>query len=117
MRVSRIIGAAAALTFAGFVFYSLLHTEPVKVHGLRLQHRDGLAFLTGELENTGRDEAAVDLEVHYYDSNGHQIAFDTVPIAPLSSGETRTFAAPKRDLPGVVSYSMNLNHGRNPYGN
>src|SRR4029077_3076047 len=111
MRLGRIIGAGVALTFAGLVFYSLLHTEPLKVRGLRLQHRDGLAFLSGEVENTGRDETEADLEVRYYDSNGHQIGFDTVPIAPLSSGETRAFAAPKRELPGVTTYSMSVNHG------
>ena len=105
------------LAFAAFVFYSLLHVEPVKVVAPKLEHSAAGVFLTGAVKNTTSNEEAVDLEVRYYDSSGRQMATDTVKIDHLGSGETRNFSAPARQLAGVSSYSIYLNHGRNPYGN
>jgi hypothetical protein len=117
VKLGRIVGVAAVLAFAAFVFYSLLHVEPVKVLHPRLERSAAGVFLAGAVRNTTSGEEAVDVEVRYYDSRGRQVATDTVKIAHLSSGETRKFSAPPRDLPGVSSYSIYLNHGRNPYGN
>lgn len=106
-----------ALLFVGFVFYALQQTEPVKVLRPRLQRSGASVYLTGALENTGPADQVIDLEIRYYDSNGHQVATDTVKVDHLGAGETRNFASPARQLPGVSSYSIYLNHGRNPYGN
>ncbi len=85
------MGVSAALAFAGFVFYSLSQTEPVKVLQPRLEHSDAGVFLTGELKNTGSGAQAIDVEVRYYDSQGRQLAQDTVKIDHLGSGETKEF--------------------------
>jgi hypothetical protein len=117
VKLGRILGVAAVLGFAAFVFYSLLQVEPVQVMSPRLEHGASGVFLSGAVKNTSSHEEAVDVEIRYYDSSGHQVATDTVKIAHLGSGETRDFAAPPRALAGVSSYSVYLNHGRNPYGN
>ena len=117
MRPGRTIGIIAAIGFAGFVFYSLLHTEPVKVVMPRLERTGSSESIAGAVENTSSSEQAIDLEIRYYDPHGRQIATDNVKMDHLGSGETRKFAGPPRMLPDGASYSIYLNHGRNAYGN
>ena len=117
MKIGRVTGLIVALGFAGFVIYSLLQTEPVKVLHPQLQHSGDGGFVSGAVENTGASEESVSLEIRYYDASGHQVASDIVKLDQLGSGATRPFAAPLRKLPTDASYSIYLNHGRNPYGN
>ena len=117
MRIGRIAGLVLAAGFVGFVVYSLLQTEPVKVLHPRLQHSGADSFVSGAVENTGAAEESVSLEIRYYDGGGHQVASDTVKLDKLGTGATRNFSAPVRRLPSDASYSIYLNHGRNPYGN
>jgi len=117
VKIGRITGLIVALGFGGFVIYSLLQTEPVKVLHPRLEHTADGSFVSGAVENTGSAEESVSLEIRYYDAGGHQIYSDIVKLDQLSSGATRPFAAPLRKLPADASYSIYLNHGRNPYGN
>ena len=117
MRIGRVTGLVIALGFVGFVIYSLLQTEPVKVLHPQLQHSADGAFVSGAVENTGTAEESVSLEIRYYDAGGHQVASDTVKVDRLGTGATHDFSAPARRLPPDASYSIYLNHGRNPYGN
>jgi hypothetical protein len=117
VRVGRAIGLATAAGFVGFVAYSLLWSEPVKVLHPKLQYSAARAFVSGAVENTGSAEESVSLEVRYYNEAGRQVASDTVQIDNLGSGATRDFKLPDRLLPAGSSYSIYLNHGRNPYGN
>ena len=106
-----------AFGFVGFVIYTLLQVEPVKVLHPQLQHSADGAVVSGAVENTGPSEESVSLEIRYYDGGGHQVASDIVKLSQLGSGATRPFTAPARQLPMGASYSIYLNHGRNPYGN
>jgi hypothetical protein len=117
LRIGRVAGLLVAAGFVGFVAYSLLWSEPVKVLHPRLEHSTDGAFVSGAVENSGSAEESVSLEVRYYDGNGHQVASDTINLDKLSIGATRDFSAPIRKLPPDASYSIYLNHGRNPYGN
>jgi hypothetical protein len=117
MKVSRIAGLAIAAAFGGFVVYSLLQSEPVKVLHPQLQHSGDDGFVSGAVENTGAAEESVSLEIRYYDAHGHQVGSDTVNLDQIGNGATRDFAGPPRRLPPDASYSIYLNHGRNPYGN
>ena len=117
MRIGQIVGIVIAAGFVGFVVYSLLWSEPVKVLHPELQRSTNGAFVTGAVENTGGAEESINLEVRYYDGGGHQVASDTIRIDNLGSGATRDFKLPRRTLPADSSYSIYLNHGRNPYGN
>jgi hypothetical protein len=110
-------GWALAAGFVGFVTYSLLWSEPVKVLHPELRHSSVGAFVSGAVENTGSTEESVNLEVRYYDGRGHRVASETVEIDHLGSGATRDFTVPARELPSDTTYSIYLNHGRNPYGN
>lgn len=117
MKIGRVIGSLVALVFVGFVVYSLLQTEPVKVLHSGLRYSAGGAYVSGAVQNTGAADESVSLEVRYYDAGGHQVASDVVNLDRIGSGETSDFSAPTRRLPPDASYSIYLNHGRNPYGN
>jgi hypothetical protein len=117
MKIGRLLGLLVALGFVGFVVYSLLQTEPVKVLHPQLQHSGDGSFLSGAVENTGAAEESVSLEIRYYDAGGHQVGTDTLKLDHLGNGATRDFSGPIRQLPADASYSIYLNHGRNPYGN
>ncbi|MGH7815216.1 MAG: FxLYD domain-containing protein [Candidatus Binataceae bacterium] len=117
MRTSTIVIGLAALCFAGYVFYSLFHLEPVVVESKQLERSGGEVFVAGELKNTGKRTGPLKLEVHYYDRGGHQLAGDTVKVAAMAAGATATFKTPSHRLNGVSDFSLYLNHGRNPYGN
>ncbi len=117
MKISRVAGIAIAAGFVGFVAYSLLYSEPVKVlHPQLLHSKDGV-FVSGAVENTGPDNESVRLEIKYYDQGGHQVASDVITLDRVGSGATLNFSTVPRALPPPVSYTIYLNHGRNPYGN
>ncbi len=117
MRLPRIIILVAAVAFAGWVFYSLVHVEPVQVIQSGLHHENGEVFVDGKIENTGADTGPIDLEVHYYDVNGRPLGQDKVVVEKLPKGLPTRFSTPKRALGDVADFSIYLNHGRNPYGN
>ncbi len=116
MKRGRIVAWIVAISFIGYVFYSLWTTEPVALT-TQLQHLGNTSFLKGTVRNASASEQSVDLDIKYYDSAGHRVGQDTVRIDHLGSGETRAFSAPPREIPTASSYSVYLNHGRNPYGN
>jgi hypothetical protein len=117
VRKSSALVLALSIAFVGFVFYSLLRVQPVKVLNSRLDRDGGDVAVTGTVENTGRRAAAVDLEVHYYDSAGRELAHDTLKLRNLEGGQRRAFKSPERDIAGVADFSIYLNKGRDPYGN
>ncbi|MGO9450228.1 MAG: FxLYD domain-containing protein [Candidatus Binataceae bacterium] len=117
MRIRKIALVAVAAAFVGWVFYSLMHVEPVRVVESNLRHEDGQVFVEGKLENTGADVGPIDLEIHYYDNTGRALGQDKVVIDGLKGGAAARFRTPVRTLDGVSEFSIYLNHGRNPYGN
>ena len=108
---------AGGIAFAGFVFYSLLSVEPVKVVNSHLEHSSGLVDVAGQVRNTAERARAIELEVHYYDRIGRPLGQDTLTLSGLGPGATRAFKSPPRAIDGVEDFSIYLNNGRNPYGN
>jgi hypothetical protein len=108
-----LIGAAG---FILYVFFSLLNAEPVKVTS-QLDRSGDSVSVAGELSNAGDESGPVTVEVRYYNETGATIARDTLSLHALAKGASEQFQSPRRVLPGVASYSIYLNHGRNPYGN
>ena len=117
MRIGRMVGFGLAAAFAGYVFYSLFGVEPVEVVGSHVVRDGALVAVAGEVRNTGAQECAVDLEIHYYDQNGRPLGTDALPIAHLRPGERREFLGPHHELGGFTDFSIYLSRGRNPYGN
>jgi len=109
--------AVAAAGFVAFVAYSLKTVEPIEVVQSHLYRRGGQVFVQGTLTNTGAESASVDVEVRYFDRDGRQLAVDTVVIKGLKAGQTVQFKSPPEQLAGASTYSLYLNHRRNPYGN
>ncbi len=116
MRAGRAVVLLAAAGFAGWVFYSLVQSEPVHVTQSRLHRESGEVFVEGAVKNSGPD-TGVDIEVHYYDNSGRALGEDRVAIKELRRGAVAQFETPHRVLSGVSQFSLYVNHGRNPYGN
>jgi hypothetical protein len=108
---------ALSLVFAGLVFYLLLEAEPIRITSSQLEDRDGQVYVQGKITNTGAAVRGINLEVHYYDSNGRPLGEDTLRLDRLRPGEVRGFRSPPRALSQVNGFSILLNEGRNPYGN
>ena len=117
MRRGAILVLVGSLLFVAYVFYSLMGVEPVKVAQSRMVHSGDQVFVEGELQNTGADIGAIDVEVRYFDSGGHSLARDNVTISSLKSGAGAKFKSVPRHLDEAAEFSIYLNHGRNPYGN
>jgi hypothetical protein len=117
MRKSAIIVLLVALCFAGYVFFALVGTEPVKVAETRLVRSGGQVLVEGEVRNTGDDTGPLQVEVHYFDRAGHSIGKDVVSVDGLRHGAAVHFKSSPRADDGVADFSIYLNHGRNPYGN
>jgi hypothetical protein len=117
MRKGGWIMLAGGLAFVGFVFYSLMSVEPVKVVGSHLEHDGSRVFVAGQVRNTADHPRAIELEVHYYDHNGRPLGQDTLTLDDLEAGAVREFKSPQRAIDGVEDYSIYMNNGRNPYGN
>jgi hypothetical protein len=117
MRKGTLVVLLVALGFAGLVFYSLLGSEPVKMSHVRLVRSAGQVSVEGEVRNTGDDSGPLQLEVRYYDRDGHAVGKDTVSMDGLRRGDSAHFSSPPRVDRDVADFSIYLNHGRNPYGN
>ena len=105
------------LVFAGFVIYSLLTLEPVKVVYSHLERDGNRVFVAGAVHNTGDHARRIELEVHYYDRDGRPLGQDSLNLEGLQADAVRDFKSPPRVLEGVDDFSIYLNNGRNPYGN
>jgi hypothetical protein len=108
---------AVGLAFIGFVFYSLFTVSPVRVLSTHLERANGQVFVKGVVENYGSRPASVDVEVHYYDHGGHQLADEKLSLDDLKPGVRTGFRSRSQAIDGVSSFSLYVNHGRNPYGN
>jgi len=117
VKIGRIAGIAVAFGFIGFVAYSLLQAEPVKVLNPHLERNQQGAYVSGAVENGGSAVESVTLEIRYYDHGGHQVGSDTLKLDQIGNGATKDFSGPPRSLPPDATYSIYVNHGRNPYGN
>ena len=117
MRKGAIIVLLGALCFAGYVFYALVGAEPVKVAETRLVRSGDRVLVEGEVRNTGDDTGPLQLEIHYFDHDGHSIGKDIVSMDGLRRGAAAHFKSSPRPDDGVADFSIYLNHGRNPYGN
>ena len=115
-RTGAVIIVMAAIAFVGWVFYSLTRVEPMKVVASHLDRSNESVKVTGSVKNTGKEVGAVEIEIRYFDADGKSIASDKVAIGSLQPGASVTFTGPGHP-DNVASYSIYLNHGRNPYGN
>jgi hypothetical protein len=106
-----------AFAFVAIVFVLLVRSEPVKVVQSHLVRDGGNVFVEGRLRNTGSDAGTIDVEVRYYAVNGIALGRDVLTLGPLRPGAEEEFRTPARPLASARTYTIYLNHGRNPYGN
>jgi hypothetical protein len=117
MRKGTLFILLGAIAFVAVVFVLLAHVQPIKVIDSRLEHEGDNVFVAGDLRNTGARPAALDLEIHYYDSAGRPLGEDRLKVGPLGAGAEEHFRGPVHPAGSVEDFSLYLNQGRNPYGN
>ena len=117
MRKDRLLMLLGVVAFVAVVFALLARSEPVTVTDSHLVRDGGEVFVEGRLRNTGPDIDTIDVEVRYYAVNGTALGRDVLAIGPMQNGSEREFRTPARRLTAATTYTIYLNHGRNPYGN
>jgi hypothetical protein len=117
MRLPKVAILIASLAFIGWVFYALRTAEPVRVVETRLEHDGAQVFVLGKIQNSGPETGPIDIEVRYYDAGGRAVGQDKIVVDKLQQGVIAQFQSPHRTIEGAQSFSLYLNHGRNPYGN
>jgi len=117
MRLPKIAILVASLVFIAWVFYALRTAEPVHVMESQLKRDGSQVFVLGKIQNSGPDTGPVDIEVRYYDAGGHAVGQDKIVVDKLQPGVIAQFQTPHRAIDGAQSFSLYVNHGRNPYGN
>ena len=117
MRLPKIAILVGSLAFIAWVFYALRTVEPVHVMESQLKRDGGQVFVLGKIQNSGPDTGPIDIEVRYFDAAGHAVGQDKIVVDKLQQGVIEQFQTPRRAIEGADSFSLYLNHGRNPYGN
>jgi hypothetical protein len=117
MRRSTLIVVLISLIFILFVFYSLLHLEPLKVSGEHLEHLGDTVVVRGTVVNTGSNPLAAGLKVQFFDGAGHRLAEQTLGVGNLGPGRSAAFASQPVNAPKAEKFTIQVDHGSNMYGN
>jgi|SRR5579875_507066 hypothetical protein len=116
MRRSSLIIAAISLTFTGFVFYSLLHLEPLSIRSEHLERRGSAVIVRGTVANTGSQAQNAGLKLELFDSAGRRLAVRTLPLGRLGPGQSVPFVFPPTAAPGAQQFTIEVDRGSNMYG-
>jgi hypothetical protein len=117
MRRTTMIVIAISLLFIIFVFYSLLHLEPLKVSGEHLEHLGDAVVVRGTVVNTGSDSLAAGLKVQLFDGAGHRLGEQTLELGKLAPGQRATFSSRPINASKAENFSIQVDHGANMCGN
>jgi hypothetical protein len=117
MRRSTLTITIVCATFIVFVFYSLLHVEPIHVTDERIEHVGAGVVVRGIATNTGADAQVAGLKVELFDSNGHKLAVETLALGKLAPGQQVAFVSPPINATEAQKFTIQVNHGANMYGN
>ncbi len=117
VRRDRLLLVLGAMAFAAIVAVLLGRAQPVKVIDSHFERAGEAVLVSGDLRNTGRTPARLNLEIHYFDRAGRPLGADTIEVGPLAAGAEQHFRGPAHARGSVYSFTLYLNQGRNPYGN
>jgi hypothetical protein len=116
MRRTTLTLVVISLIFMAFVFYSLLHLEPIHVTG-SLEHLGGGVVVRGIATNTASGAQAAGLKVVLYDSEGHKVAAQTLSLKKLAPGQSVAFESRPINASGAEKFTIQVDRGANMYGN
>ncbi len=118
MRRTTLIVVVISLIFVIFVFYSLLHLEPLKVSDEHLEHlADNAVVVRGTVVNTGSNPLAAGPKVQLFDGAGHRLAEQTLGLGKLAPGQSTAFASRPINASKAEKFTIQVDHGMNMYGN
>ena len=103
--------------FVGYLVWALRTEEMFRVVRKQLEHTAAGVIVSGEIYNAATSAATVNVEVTFFDQQGHQLTQETVTLHNLNAGATLPFHTQPQQLPTVGAYTIYVNTGRNMYGN
>ncbi len=117
MRRGSVILLLLSSVFIIFIFYSLLHLEPLEISGGRLEHLGDSVVVTGNVKNTGSRSQSAGLKVQLYDQAGHKLAAEDVALGSLAPGQSVAFRSRPVRNTEAAKFSIQVDRGANMYGN
>jgi hypothetical protein len=117
MRRTTITLVIISLIFVVFVFYSLIHLEPIQVTGGRLEHLGDAVVVRGVVTNTATNAQAAGLKVEFFDSAGHKLTAQTLALQKLAPGQSVSFVSRPVNVSGAEKFTIQVDRGANMYGN
>jgi hypothetical protein len=116
MRRTTLIFVIFGLIFAVFVFYSLMHIEPLQVSGGHLERLGHRLVVRGTVTNTSPDVLAAALQVRLFDGAGRQLGSQTLALGKLGPGRSIPFSS--TPVNGAAQkFTIQIDRGANMYGN
>ncbi len=117
MRRATLILLVVSLGFCIFVFYSLLHLEPLEIKGDHLLRMGNLVVVSGRVINSSSRAQTAALKVQLYDRAGHRLAAQEVALGRLAPGQSVAFSSRPIDASAAENFTIQVDHGTNMYGN
>jgi hypothetical protein len=117
MRRATLILLVLSAAFCIFVFYSLLHLEPLHISGERLEHLGNSVVVTGKVVNGGSKPQTAGLKVQLYDRAGRRLAVEDVTLGRLAPGQSVAFSSHPINASEAENFTIQIDHGTNMYGN
>jgi hypothetical protein len=117
MRRATLILLLFSAAFCVFVFYSLLHLEPLQISGEHLEHMGNSVVVAGKVLNGGSKPQSAGLKVQLYDRAGHRLASADVTLGRLAPGQSVAFSSRPIDASEAENFTIQVDHGTNMYGN
>jgi hypothetical protein len=116
MRRSGLFLILISAIFIIFVFYSLLHLEPLEVSGGRLQHLGASVVVVGSVINHGSRPQSAGLKVQFYDGAGRKLAVQELDLGRLAPGQRMAFTS-RPVAAQAQTFTIQVDRGSNMYGN
>src|SRR5947207_2224859 len=104
MRRATLVSLVVGLAFAAFVFYSLVHFEPLQVSGAVLEHRGNAVVVKGSVVNAGSNSLPAGLKVELFDAAGRKLGVQSVELGKLAPGQRAGFASQPVNLPQAENF-------------
>jgi hypothetical protein len=112
-----LLGIGILIFFVSYLVWSLRQEEIFHVLNNRLEQTEAGIVVSGEVYNASSKTATVNVEVLFFDGNGHQLAKEVLVLEALAVGASAPFRTAPRLLTEMKDYTIYLNTGRNMYGN
>src|SRR5215470_16219188 len=86
-----VLGVGVLIFFVSYLVWSLRGEEIFRVRNNRLEQTEAGIVVSGEVYNASSKTATVNVEVSFFDGNGHQLAKEVLVLDALAVGASAPF--------------------------